>query len=240
MSRGPDHDRWQDSAGAYLLGALPENERAGFEAHLAGCGTCRAEVDALRVAVEALPMSAPPVAPPAALKDRIMVEVRRDADLLAAAGPAADRAPEPRRRRLGFTLRAPLAAALAAGALALGVLVGGVVFGGSGGERTVVATVDRAQAPRASARIEVSDGRAVLVAQGLPAPRGGRVYQVWLQRSGGAVVPTDALFSPRRDGSATASVAGSLDDVRMVMVSAEPRGGSPQPTSKPILAARLD
>jgi len=238
--KGPDHERWEDSAGAYLLGALPDDERAGFEAHLAGCDDCRAEVESLQVAVDALPMSAPQIAPPAALKDRIMVDVRRDAELLAAAGPAADRAPAvaPRRRRWRLALPAPLTAALAAGTLAVGIVIGGLAFGGGGGERTVTASVDRTQAPKASAKLEVQDGRAVLVAQGLPPAPGRRVYQVWLQRPSGAVVPTNALFTPRTDGSATATVGG-VDNVKQVMVSAEPPGGSQQPTSKPILAARL-
>jgi anti-sigma factor RsiW len=232
--KGPDHERFEDAAGAYLLGALPDDELASFEAHLAGCEACQAEVESLKVAVEALPMSAPPVAPPGALKDRIMVEVRREASLLAAAGPEADRAAP--RRRFSFALPAPLAAALAAGALAVGVLVGGVVFGG-GGSRTVTAQVDRALAPRASARLEIRDGRGVLVVAGLPAPRAGRVYQVWLQRPGGAVVPTNALFTPRRDGSAVTSV--SVGGAQRVMVSSEPRGGSLQPTTTPVLSARV-
>jgi anti-sigma-K factor RskA len=240
VREGPDHTRWADSAGAYLLGALPDDELAGYEAHLAGCAACRSEVESLKVAVDALPMSAPTVAPPAALKDRLMVDVRREADLLAAAGPAADRPPpQPeRRRRFSFNLRAPLAAALAAAALGVGVVIGGVAFGG-GGTRTVTASVDRAQAPRASAHLEIRDGHAVLVAQGLPIPRGGRVYEVWLQRANGAIVPTTALFTPRSNGQATAGVSGSLGDVKQVMVSNEPRGGSLQPTTKPILAARL-
>lgn len=33
--------------GAYLLGALPDDEHAAFEAHLPGCADCRAEVDEL-------------------------------------------------------------------------------------------------------------------------------------------------------------------------------------------------
>jgi hypothetical protein len=53
------------------------------------------------------------------------------------------------------------------------------------------------------------------------------------------VVPTNALFTPRSNGSATATVGG-VEQVKQVMVSAEPPGGSRQPTSKPILAARLD
>jgi anti-sigma-K factor RskA len=243
VKEGQDHTRWEDSAGAYLLGALPADELAGYEAHLASCEACRAEVESLKVAVDALPMSAPTVAPPAALKDRLMVEVRREAELLAAAGPAADRPapaaqPEPRRRRWQFSLRAPLAAALAAGALGVGVLIGGVAFSG-GGTRTVTASVDRTQAPRASAHLEIRGGHAVLVAEGLPLPPGGRVYEVWLQRANGAVVPTTALFTPRSNGAATAGVSASLGDVEQVLVSNEPRGGSLQPTTKPILAAKL-
>lgn len=236
---GPDHERFEDATGAYLLGALPDDELASFEAHLARCEACRDEVESLKVAVDALPMTAPPVAPPAALKDRIMVEVRREASLLAAAGPEADRpAPEPRRRRrFSFVLPAPVAAALAAATLAVGVLVGGVVFGGGGSPRTVTAQVNRTLAPRASARVEIRDGRAVLIVRGLPAPRAGRVYEVWLQRPGGAVVPTSALFSPRTDGSATTSVA--VSDARQVLVSSEPRGGSLQPTTTPVLSARV-
>jgi len=94
MRTGPDHERWADSIGAYLLEALPDDEREGFEAHLADCPTCRRDIDELRVAADALPMSVEPVAPPAALQGRVMTVVRAEAELLAASGPGADR-PEP-------------------------------------------------------------------------------------------------------------------------------------------------
>jgi hypothetical protein len=90
----------------------------------------------------------------------------------------------------------------------------------------------------ASAELDVSNGSAVLVARGLPAPAHGRVYQVWLQRKGEAPEPTAALFSPRRDGSATASV-GDVRGFDKVMVSSEPLGGSPEPTTAPILVADM-
>ncbi len=38
-----EHTRWADSAAAYLLGALEDEERQGFEAHLSGCRDCRDE-----------------------------------------------------------------------------------------------------------------------------------------------------------------------------------------------------
>ena len=56
---------------------------------------------------------------------------------------------------------------------------------------------------------------------------------VWLKRPGHAPEPTSALFTPRRDGSATASVTGDLDGVETVLVNTEPLGGSTTPTSDP-------
>ena len=229
---GPGHEHWQDATGAYVLGALDETERAAFEEHLAGCPACREEVDELLPAAQALPVSVDPVAPPPTLKTRIMAEVEREAALLSAAGPEADRpsaAPRPRRRR--FSLRVPRLApvAVAAALLVAGIAIGtGVSALRGGSERTIAAEVSGA--PGATVQLELDGDEGRLMARGLPAPPSGRVYQVWLKRDGHPPVPTAALFLPSRDGAAAASVPGSLDDVDQVMVTDEPDGGSPQPT----------
>ena len=70
---------WADSLGAWMLGALPEDEEEGFRAHLESCADCRAEAESLRVAVDALPAAAPPMLPPPALKGRVMAIVEREA-----------------------------------------------------------------------------------------------------------------------------------------------------------------
>jgi anti-sigma-K factor RskA len=230
------HERWQDAAATYLLGALTEAERAEFEAHLESCPACREEIAELRVAAEALPVAAPPMRPPPALKARIMDEVEREAALLA---DAREPAPRPRRRFAWprFALPAPAVAALACAALLVGLGAGAFLFGGGSGE-TVHFQRSGGLTANASAELDVSGGNAVLVARGLPEPPAGRVYQVWLQRAGEAPEPTAALFTPRSDGSATASV-GDVDGVAKVMVSSEPRGGSPAPTSAPILTATM-
>jgi anti-sigma-K factor RskA len=233
MSMGPGHERWVDAAGAYVLGALPDDERAGFEAHVATCAQCRIEVDELGGAAEALPVSAPAMLPPPALKARIMAEVEREAALLAAAGPQADR-PAPsraRERRRWFGLPA---VALACVTLLAGIAVGAVLF--KSGSKTLQFTPSGS---RAVAELDVSGDKAVLVARGLPSPGAGRTYQVWLQRPGQAPQPTAALFTPRSDGSATATVTGKLKEGDQVMVTAEPDGGSPAPTSDPVLAAKM-
>ena len=238
-----DHERWQDSAAAYVLGALPADELEAFETHLASCAACREEVDELAPAAQALPTSVEPMAPPPELRGRIMTEVHREAELLAAAGPDADRAATAPRRRprlrwaRGLPRLAPVAAALL---LAVGVAagIGLAQLAGDDGQ-TFTAQVDASRAPDAGVQIEVDDGAATLTAHGLPEPPSGRVYQVWLKRPGRAPEPTSALFTPSRDGTATATVPGSMEGVEQVLVTDEPRGGSRMPTRQPLIAAAL-
>jgi anti-sigma-K factor RskA len=233
---GPGHEHWSDATGAYVLGALDDTERAAFEEHLAGCPACREEVDELMPAVRALPVSVDPVDPPPALRARIMAEVEREASLLAAAGPEADR--PHRRRRLSLRVPRLVPAAVAAALLVVGVAIGvGVTQLRGAPERTVAAQVSGA--PGATVQLELNGEEGRLMARDLPAPPSGRVYQVWLKRDGHAPEPTAALFVPSRDGTATASVPGSLEGVDQVMVTDEPDGGSPQPTGDLLAVADL-
>jgi anti-sigma-K factor RskA len=238
---GPGHEHWHDATGAYVLGALDATERAGFEEHLAGCAACRDEVDDLVLAAHALPMSVDPVDPPPSLKARIMAEVEREASLLAAAGPEADRPPT-RARRRRFRLHLPrLVPAAVAASLLVGVGLGiGITQLGREDPRTVPAQVtDTRKAPDAAADVEFGEDGAMLVAHGLPAPPSGRVYQVWLKRPGQAPEPTSALFTPSGDGTATASVPGDMHEVTQVLVTDEPDGGSQTPTRDPLLVADM-
>jgi Putative zinc-finger len=50
---------WRVSLGAYALGHLDEEERAGLEAHLEGCPECRAELTSLGGVAELLPHADP-------------------------------------------------------------------------------------------------------------------------------------------------------------------------------------
>jgi anti-sigma-K factor RskA len=238
MTRGPDHEQWEDAAGTYVLNALPEDERIGYEAHLATCPACRAEVSELRVAVEALPVSPPPMLPSPALKARIMAEVEREAALLASAGQPT-RTERAARKRRSWGLRLPMPAlALACAALIVGLGAGALLFGGGSDSRTIpFKTAPSLQ--QAKADLELGDNGAIIVANGLPPTPDGKVYMVWIQRPGHAPEPTSALFTPRRDGSATASVTGDMKGVENVIVNTEPVGGSTTPTSDPLLTATL-
>lgn len=130
----PDHENWRDQLGAHALGQLDADERAALEGHLAGCATCRAELDAIRPLATPLGRvrtddPAPPTTHPspagfAAILGRIGEEETADR-------PAAPRAPvvDLASRRRSRLLAGAAAAVLAVAALGVGYGLGA----GSGG-----------------------------------------------------------------------------------------------------------
>ena len=251
-----------DDAGAWVLGALPEDEQRRFATHLETCEICRREVAELQMVADTLPLAAVQVAPPPELKDRIMSAVRAEAEVLRASGPEADvvaREPAPAEeagaaaapaerkrkprdqpwwRRPLFALRPVPAAFAAAGILALGIAFGALVSGGGPSEHTVRAQVVAPAAPGARAALTVTGDRATLDVRNFPSPPSGRVYQVWLKRPGRpAPEPTNALFDVR-DGTASVEVPGGVKGVEQVLVTAEPNGGSAAPTRPPVVIAQ--
>jgi hypothetical protein len=233
-SIGAEHERWADASGAYLLGALPPEEAGAYAAHLDVCPACRAEVDHLEPAAAILPTSVIPMPAPAALRDRVMAEVRREASLLAAAGEGADRVRAPRRRARDTWLRWRLPALAVAGVL-IGLAVALSTVGGGPKSVDMAAT---GPARGAHVRLVVEGNAATIEAEHLPAPSRGRVYQVWLKPPGGDPRPTQSLFVPRSDGTATVAVPGTKG-MEAVLVTAEPGGGSNAPTSPPVLSAEM-
>jgi hypothetical protein len=228
-----EHERFEDTAGAFVLGALPDDERAAYAAHLATCTVCQAEVEELSLAADALPMAAPAMKPPPALKARIMAEVEREAALLASASEPRTEAREPKRRRWRFNLPLGAVAALACTALLFGIGAGALLFGGGG--TSVPFKVDPSL-QQASAELEIDGDKAIIVANKLPAPDG--YYMVWLVGEDGKPKPTSALFTPRGDGSATASVTG-VGDAKAVLVNTERSPDVNAPTSPVLMEASL-
>jgi hypothetical protein len=224
-----------DDVGAWVLGALTDEEAERFGTHLRTCEQCRSEVGELQAVVDALGAAVPPVRAPAPLKRRLMATVEAEAELLQAAGQSADRPARPRRRWPrgvvpGFAL---------AGTLAAGLLVGDLALGGSSPAIRTRAFAAMVTAPGARAVLRESGSRAELDVAGMPAPPAGKIYQVWLVRPGRAPLPTRTLFSVTADGSGAAAVSGALGGVRRVLVTPEPVGGSLRPTAAPVISVAL-
>jgi len=223
MSAETDHERWRDDLAAYLLGALEPGEAADFERHAAGCKECRDELRWLRPAVQGLPEAVERVEPPPALRARVLAEARSDTEPAAAAPP--------RRPRRLFGLR-PIAG-LAAVALVAAAVVGYTIGGnGSGGGAT--STIVAGHAPGVTAKMVREGNSGTLRLANVQQLPNDKVLQAWVRR-GNQIVSAHSLFAPDLDGRATATIP-NMRGVNTVMVTAEPRGGSAQPTSAPIVS----
>ncbi len=220
-------------AAPYVLGSLTDADLETFTTHLVTCAVCREEVSALQVVVAALPAAAPQVQAPSELKQRVLATVRQEASLHApaASGAGAERKPSRSWLRWRPVLAGVGVVVAAAAVLAIAL----APSGGGGAVRTIQAKV---LAPRASATLRVSDGHAELNIAGMPQTTPGRVYEVWIQRTG-SPQPTNALFTVSRAGDATVGVPGAIAGVKVVMVTSEPRGGSTVPTRSPVIVARV-
>lgn len=239
MTREPEHARSAEALGAYVLAALPADEAADVEAHVATCQRCRDDLSELRAAADLLAASAPPVVPPPALKQRIMAVVEAEAEVLRAAGPEADRPPAARRRRLGHLFPRPaVTAAAAAAALAAGVAGGIVLVDGQDRQPSTRVLSAKLTDPRvarsARASVHLSGDEARLVVQGLPDPPPRRVYQVWFKPADAPPVPSGTTFAVR---SGTVELRRGLRRGEAVLVTHEPAGGSPAPTRPPLIVA---
>ena len=223
-----EHDRYQEDVGAYLLGALEPAEQAAFEGHLAGCPECRAEVEQLRAAADALPRSVEPFAPPPSLKRSLMAAVNEDAR------PHR----EPLLARLFSGIRPQFVLAGAAVLLIVAVLVG-TELGGSGdnGQRVVTAVVDRSRVPDATATLTLDNGSGQLRVTGMPRPRPGQVYEIWLKR--GDQVQPGPLFNTDKSGNGAGAIPADLGGVDAILVTREHTGGAKKPSEAPIISARV-
>ena len=67
-----DHESLRDTAALYVVGALDARERAAFETHVRDCASCAAEIQSLGAAAQAVPLAAPQVDPPPALRGRVL------------------------------------------------------------------------------------------------------------------------------------------------------------------------
>ncbi|CCK31221.1 hypothetical protein BN159_6842 [Streptomyces davaonensis JCM 4913] len=243
-------------AAPYALDALEPAERDRFEKHLRKCERCAAEVrtlseDAVRLAWST---SAPP---PAAMRERVLAAVRATPQdgVRVAREPQLPRhvwgAEPPPRVRERRPLFVPFATATAAAALVVASL-----FAVQANDTQEKLDAERAQAreiahvlgaPDARASTgqdaegrsigviaSASEGRAVVTLAGYDDPPGNGVHQLWLMRPG-AQPRSLGLF----DGD-TPLVASGLDtSATSLAVTVEPDGGSPQPTTQPVVQLAL-
>ncbi|MFF4139314.1 anti-sigma factor domain-containing protein [Streptomyces mirabilis] len=232
--------------GAYALHALHGDERAAFERHLAACDTCEQEVAEFTATTGRLALASTVRARPA-MREQVLQRITTVRQMPPGAVPL-ERVRRGVRRGRGLG-RWALAASVAAAA----------AFGGTAVwqyERAQDAQNQAAQAqrhaedlagvlaaPDAKSRsakvaggagtlvVSASRDQAVFVASDMPAPPGGKVYQLWF--ADGGKMRSAGLMDPDRSSQAVL-MQGAVDGASGVGITVEPAGGSKQPTSTPV------
>ena len=222
-----EHERLREDISAWVIGALEPKEAAALEEHMRTCEPCARHARWLQPATGALLESVEPMKPPPALRERVMSEVRAD---------AARREPAESRSRgsvWDFLLRPATAVAVVA-ILVAGI--GGYVLAGDNSDK-VSPPPEPGSLIRATLEREGDTGTLELT--GLRQLEGGHVYQAWVQH--GDVMEDSSLFAARADGTATAAIPhDDLHGGDAVLVTIEPRGGSEQPTTEPLVSVDID
>jgi anti-sigma-K factor RskA len=239
-----DHLRFEELKDAYVLGALPEEERREFEEYLASHPERQAEIEDLRAVAGLLALSPHELEPPPELRRRIMDMVEAEAVR-----------PSPSRRswlsRIGELLSARNLALGAAALLVIGLFSWNMVLQGEMQDLQgrVQSLQGQPQEPQMvelggagteqGARAELvtlEDHRAVLVVENMPPVPEGKTYQIWVIEDD--VPQPSGLFKPKQD-SVAAVVEHPLGGGDVIAVTVEPEGGSPKPTTDPMLVAEV-
>ncbi|MFG3349447.1 anti-sigma factor domain-containing protein [Streptomyces sp. NPDC048018] len=234
---------------AYALGALDDTERLDFDAHLRLCEACRQEAAEFRATTTRL-AAAVAQAPPAAAKAQVMAAidgVRQLPPRIANPGPAPALGGPLRRRAMPLALAAGVAAAA----------LGGVAVWQTQNGRDLQQQARQAQqqldavgavlaAPDArTVHGKAANGalttvvsshqqdKAVFTAANLPAPGAGKTYQLWLDHDG-TMRPAGLI-----DHDGTVLLTGSPANAGAVGLTLEPTGGSPRPSTDPLLLMAL-
>ncbi len=244
--------RFEELKEAYVLGALPDDERRVFEEYLRDHPEHQAEVDELSGLAGLLALSTHEMEPPPHLRRNLMAVVESEARLSHSATRREARRSVLERLSGLFTAQrfALGAAALAVvGLLSWNLVLQGTVDDLEGevaksenvrpqpsGSETVKL---KGSAATQDARVELvrlEDQRTILVAQNLPPIEQGRTYQLWVIDGDN---PKPSSTFKTGDNLISTPVRSSLEGADTVAITIEPAGGSQAPTSTPMMSAKL-
>ena len=242
--------------GAYAANALPAEERVDFERHLRMCEACGNEVRELQATTALLGVAAA-LAPPPGLRERVLAEIGQVRQLGPELRPVSrDQTFEPGSpsRFTRWTRRAVAVgiAALVLAAAGLGVVTyqqrqelaqqDDTVAGARALSELLAAPdvkISSVSSGEATGTVVSSEQRdeAVFLSSGLPAVPTDKTYQLWVIGPSG---PTSAgLLAVGESGSTTPALATDTAQAQSLAVTVEPAGGSPQPTTQPLLLVEL-
>ena len=246
-------------ASAYALGSLSSEEAAAVEAAVPGDAQLAAEIVAFRETMAIMLRAEAPIAARPGVREEWLRRVRENRT--GAERPASVRPIDARRApsRGTWIMSTALAAALV-GAMVLGVELRTVqhqladataaeekrerqlntVLEAQGGLMVALLKGADANGPGVQFFWNVRQQRAMVHAFHLPPAPQGRSYQLWVLRGSTAI--SARVFNSDADGHALVEkilLPDSPAGITKVAITIEPEGGSPQPTSAPIMVGDL-
>ena len=190
-----------DDLDAYALGILDRDESEAVEEHLAACPACRAALDDAQAVVAGLGLAVAAVAPPPAVRERLLAALATEAGAVAPPTPIGSG----RGRSWLLPALAAAAAVLLAGVAVLSVMLARTIderddalaeqaliasYVSDGGQLVALkaqpASIYKSSAGRGSLLVAPGKEPIVMVA-GCPASNGYYTYRVWFARAGDRV-----------------------------------------------------
>lgn len=210
-----DDELMHDLAAGYALDALDTEHEREFEIHLARCPECREQVALLTETANALAYAVPAAPPPAGLRDSILESARSERTNVV-----------PMRPRWAYP-----AAALAIAASCAAIFLAAWTGLRSPPPRELTALP---LTGASGSLVRSNSGAATLVISDLRAAPAGKTYEAWVMLNGRSLPA--GLFTARSK-TATLVLSRNLPRGAIVAVTLEPAGGTPRPTTKPLVTS---
>jgi anti-sigma-K factor RskA len=243
--------------GAYVMDAVTPAERAAFERHLPGCEQCREDIRGLRETTARLAQAAA-VPPRPQLREQTLQAAELVRQLPPLTGEESGHSRGMARLRSSGPAGVPRPPWLAAAAAAVAVILASaaVVLGLHAGQMqnkltatqrrdaSIAAIMGARDAVRLTAAVRTGgmatvvmshQARAlVFVVTGLPRLSAGHAYELWLVGPGGSA--SAGMLSP---AGHPMMVVSKLQTGDLLSLTVEPAGGSPRPTTAPVVTVSL-
>jgi anti-sigma-K factor RskA len=248
--------------GAYAVDAIDEQERSAFELHLAECPECQAEVASLQEAATQLSLMTE-TAPPSSMRDSVLAGIKMVRPLppleaqsrgpvasgpVGGSSPTADAPTRAGSNVVQLRPRRRVTAWLATAAAAAVLLVGGISWspwdnGSNGGNVSATEQVLEAKDAQRYEKViggakativrSASLGKAVIIADHMPAAPDGKDFQLWLDQPNRGMVSAGVMPHGTAD-TVTILLEGDAASATGAGITVEPAGGSTAPTTAPL------
>ena len=261
------HPSREEDFELYALGSLEGDEKREFEAHLASCADCTRKLAEARGRVALLALAAPPVQPSAAVRARLMQQVRQERSRSNAAN-----APRETERAEGYFGSWWAAGILVPTTIVLAIIAGVLWTENQNLDRRlanlradlqqqqqqfqesrevadlitardtmIVPLAAQRGMPKGAAHVMYNEKMGMLMYEGEldPAPA-NKAYQLWLVPTNGKPISA-GVFTPGADKSNhfMMKVPQGVAPAAFA-VTLEPTGGEPQPTGPKVLVGRCE